>query len=110
LEFELAQEAEKFGGLKKIKIFERNPEGVVAVIFNTHAAANRFLEKNNGRLFDGRKLHLEFYDGWSNYLVKETEEQEKERLKDFEKWIEKEGKTDEKNGTAKNEEIYQHLQ
>jgi HIV Tat-specific factor 1 len=42
----------------------------------------------NGRYFAGRKLVAEFYDGWTNYEVKETDEQSKERIETFHDWLE----------------------
>lgn len=87
MEEELQTECEKFGGVDKIKFFEYNPEGVVAIKFSDHGGAERFIEKSNGRFFGGRKLEAFFYDGFANYFVEETEEQKKKRLAAFEQWI-----------------------
>jgi hypothetical protein len=42
----------------------------------------------NGRYFDGRKLEAEFYDGFTNYFVPETDEEKEERDRRWEKWLE----------------------
>eukprot|EP01114_Cavostelium_apophysatum_P014695 TRINITY_DN3872_c0_g1_i1.p1 TRINITY_DN3872_c0_g1~~TRINITY_DN3872_c0_g1_i1.p1 ORF type:complete len:338 (-),score=70.11 TRINITY_DN3872_c0_g1_i1:4-1017(-) len=88
LEEDISAECNKFGTVEKVKIFQRNPDGVVVVKFAQHFAASRCVEKMNGRFFAGRKLEAEFYDGWTNYFVEETEEQTKERLKKWSEWIE----------------------
>jgi len=83
----LQAECEKFGGIEKIKFFEYNPEGVVAIKFDDHYGAEKFIEKSNGRFFGGRKLEAFFYDGFANYFVEESEAQKKKRLETFGKWI-----------------------
>jgi len=88
LEADVNRECEKFGEVEKVKIFERNAEGVVAVKYKLHYPAARCVEKMNGRWFAGRQLQSEFYDGWTNYFVEETDEQREHRLKFFSQWLE----------------------
>jgi len=87
LEEELMQELEKIGEAK-VKIFKRNPEGVVAIKFENHDDAAKCIRVMNGRWFGGKQLDVDFYDGWSNYEVTETEEQKEERMSKFSQWIE----------------------
>ena len=42
----------------------------------------------NGRYFDGRKLEADYYDGFTNFTVKETEDDEKRRIEEFGEWLE----------------------
>ena len=42
----------------------------------------------NGRFFAGKKLEADYYDGFTNYTVKESEEDEKQRIEDFGAWLE----------------------
>jgi len=77
LKNEIKGELEKMGPLASIKIFERNPEGAVAVKYKTGLAATRCINIMGGRFFDGRKLDASFYDGHTNYFVEETEEEKK---------------------------------
>lgn len=84
-------ECSKFGELESIKIFERNPIGVVALKFRSPHAAERCLEALEGRFFGGRKLSAEWYDGYSNYNVQESEAEQKRRLEEFGKWLEEGG-------------------
>ncbi|PRP85446.1 HIV Tat-specific factor [Planoprotostelium fungivorum] len=88
LKEEVVAECEKFGTVKNIKVFERNPEGVVAVKFLLHPAAQRCIEKMNGRFFGGSRLEAFFYDGFADYEVKETEEQKEKRIEEWNKWLE----------------------
>jgi len=88
LKEEVVRECEKFGGVKNIKVFERNPMGVVAVKFLLHPAALRCIDKMNGRFFGGKKLEAFFYDGFTDYEVKETEEQKEQRVEEWNKWLE----------------------
>lgn len=41
----------------------------------------------DGRFFDGRTIGAEFYDGFTNYEVKETDEDRERRLRQFGKWL-----------------------
>eukprot|EP01127_Copromyxa_protea_P014575 TRINITY_DN4097_c0_g1_i1.p1 TRINITY_DN4097_c0_g1~~TRINITY_DN4097_c0_g1_i1.p1 ORF type:complete len:377 (-),score=118.48 TRINITY_DN4097_c0_g1_i1:121-1197(-) len=88
LKNEITPELEKMGPIETLKIFERSPEGVVAVKYTAGWAAERCIEVMNGRFFDGRKLVAEFYDGYTNYFVPETDEEREERDKKWEKWLE----------------------
>lgn len=42
----------------------------------------------NGRWFAKRQLIAEYYDGFTNYDVRESEEQEEERIKKWHAWLE----------------------
>lgn len=53
----------------------------------------------NGRYFAKRKLVAEWYDGITNYKVKENEEDEKRRLDAFGDWLENQSSSsDEEDG------------
>eukprot|EP00871_Galdieria_phlegrea_P000399 jgi/Galph1/135/GphlegSOOS_G4803.1 len=77
----------KLGELEKVTVFEKNPEGVVAVRFQSAAAAESCIEVMSGRWFGGRQLVAEYYDGKTDYRHKETEEERKQRIKNFEDWL-----------------------
>jgi len=84
---DVEQECSKIGPVVSVKIMERNPEGVVAVKFSNAIAASKCIEVMNGRYFGGNKLSADFYDGYSNYFVQETEEDRKEREASWQKWL-----------------------
>lgn len=88
LKEDVSAECNKFGDVRSVKVFERSPEGVVAVVFKDHDAAEICVEKMNGRKFDGRILEADYYDGVTNYFVDETEEEKKARFELFEEWAE----------------------
>eukprot|EP00188_Purpureofilum_apyrenoidigerum_P000993 Plantae.Rhodophyta-Purpureofilum_apyrenoidigerum.ctg15059.p1 GENE.Plantae.Rhodophyta-Purpureofilum_apyrenoidigerum.ctg15059~~Plantae.Rhodophyta-Purpureofilum_apyrenoidigerum.ctg15059.p1 ORF type:complete len:442 (+),score=123.00 Plantae.Rhodophyta-Purpureofilum_apyrenoidigerum.ctg15059:65-1390(+) len=94
LQQDIEDESNKFGEVEKVTVFERNPEGAVAIKFKQSASAENCIENMNGRFFDGRKLEADFYDGKSDYRVKETEEERQRRLKEWDKWLE-EGENEE---------------
>jgi len=87
LRTEIDTEFQKLGTVEALKIFERNPEGVIAVKYSYEFDALKCIEKMNGRWFDGRQLVAEFYDGFSNYIVEENKEEEDSRHKAWQKWI-----------------------
>jgi len=88
LQQEITEEFEKIGEVEKIKVFERNPEGVVAVKFEDASAAARCIEVMNGRFFGGRQLEADYYDQFTNYTVKETDTQQESRIESFGDWLE----------------------
>eukprot|EP01132_Coremiostelium_polycephalum_P000827 gene827-1034_t len=81
----------KCGEISSITIFERNPEGVVSVKFKDYESAQKCVALMNGRFFSGRQLEADFYDGFTDYHVEETDEEKEERLKVWEKWLEEKG-------------------
>jgi len=84
---EIEQEFKRIGPIEALKIFERNPEGVVAVKYQYELDAQKCIEKMNGRWFDERRLTATFYDGYTNYYVPETDEQKETRDKNWAKWL-----------------------
>ncbi|EAL62669.1 RNA-binding region RNP-1 domain-containing protein [Dictyostelium discoideum AX4] len=79
----------KCGPISSIHIFEYNPDGVVSVKFSEFESAKKCVALMNDRFFGGRKLSADFYDGYSNYYVEETDENKEKRLKKWESYINK---------------------
>lgn len=91
LKEEIKTECEaRCGKVQSIKIFERNPEGVVAIKFARGYHAQKCIEIMNGRHFDNRQLTAEFYDGITDYHVRESEEDMRKRDEEWSKWLENE--------------------
>jgi len=88
LKSDIKEEAEKIGEVEVVTVFERNPEGVVAIKFREPSDAEKCLETMNGRYFAKRQLTAEWYDGITNYKVKESEEEQKKRIDEFGDWLE----------------------
>ncbi|GAM22556.1 hypothetical protein SAMD00019534_057310 [Acytostelium subglobosum LB1] len=81
---------ERCGEIQSITIFERNPEGVATIKFKDFESAERCVALMEGRYFAQRQLHADYYDGYSDYHVEETEEEREMRLKVWEKYLEDE--------------------
>ena len=79
--------SEKCGPVKKVEIFDNNPEGVASVCFTDFNHADACLSLMNGRFFAGRKLTAESWDGKTKYRVNETEEQVEKRMKEWDKFL-----------------------
>lgn len=90
LEEDITTECETIGPVEKIKIFERNPDGVVVVIFEEYEAAKKCVQVMNGRWFASRQIEAEYYDGWTNFNVGDEvdEKEEERRLEEFGNWLE----------------------
>lgn len=70
-------------------VFQGSPFGAVAVKFRDCADAEKCIEVLNGRYFGGRRVEAEWFDGVTNYKVKESEDEEKKRIEQFGDWLEK---------------------
>ncbi|RWS26903.1 HIV Tat-specific factor 1-like protein [Leptotrombidium deliense] len=79
---------EKCGEVKKVEIYDRNQDGVAAVHFKEFEAADSCVQLMNGRFFAGRQLSASHWDGKTKYSVKETEEEAKARIDQWDKFLE----------------------
>jgi HIV Tat-specific factor 1 len=77
----------KLGDLEKITVFENSPEGVVTVKFTEAAAAEIAVGSMDGAKMSGRQVKCEYFDGITDYRVKESEEQAQQRVEEFEDWL-----------------------
>ncbi|RWS10083.1 HIV Tat-specific factor 1-like protein [Dinothrombium tinctorium] len=79
---------EKCGEVKKVEIYDRNPEGVASVTFENFDSADLCVSLMNGRFFAGRQLSAAHWDGKTKYQTKETEEEAEERIKQWDQYLE----------------------
>lgn len=96
LKKDILGEASKLGVVESVKIYRRNPDGVVSIVFKTEEAADACIKLMRGRWFGGRQLEANKWDGVTNHnakRVQETEEEQMARLEAFSKEIE-EGRED----------------
>jgi len=84
---EISSECEKFGVVKKVLIFDRNPQGVASVLFHEPEMADTCVEALNGRWFGGKRISAETYDGVTDYQVKESEVDRAKRIKEWEDFL-----------------------
>ena len=68
--------------------------------FKTAEEADVCMEALDRRYFAGKRLLVETWDGKTKYEVEETEEQRRERLSKWEKYLEEETKTKERQERA----------
>ncbi|XP_057306508.1 HIV Tat-specific factor 1 homolog [Hydractinia symbiolongicarpus] len=87
LKGDLRSGCEKFGEIKKVLVFDRNPEGVASILFHEPEFADKCIEAMNGRFYAGRTISAETYDGVTNYQVEETEEEFEKRVSEWERFI-----------------------
>ena len=81
------------GPLEKITVFSRNSAGPVVVKFGTAYAAEECIKTMEGRWFGKRKLKCHYWDGITNYSVKEDDSKEAARLDEFGDWLENQVRT-----------------
>ncbi|XP_074604409.1 RRM1_TatSF1_like and RRM2_TatSF1_like domain-containing protein barc [Brevipalpus obovatus] len=91
---------EKFGEVKRVEIYDRNPEGVVTVQFKEFDMADKCVEIMNGRWFAQRKLKAFNWDGRTKYKIQETEEEAAKRIEKWDKFLESEGVEDSTAGNS----------
>ncbi|KAA8586782.1 17S U2 SnRNP complex component HTATSF1 [Etheostoma spectabile] len=97
---DLRSECEKFGGVKKVILFDRHPDGVASVAFKEPEQADACIQSFNGRWFGGRQLTAELWDGTTDYQVEETTREREERLKGWSTFLDG-GNQGQQNNTSK---------
>lgn len=85
---DLREECSKCGDVRKVIIYDRNPEGVAQISFREPEEADECIKLLNGRWFGQRKITAETWDGKTKYKIAETEEETKKRLQGWNKFLE----------------------
>ncbi|KRY45682.1 HIV Tat-specific factor 1 -like protein, partial [Trichinella britovi] len=83
----LKTECGKYGTVKKIVLYDNNPEGVAAVTFAEPTEADDCITMMDWRIFEGNQLRADRWDGVTKYKVEETEDEEKKRLSQWENYL-----------------------
>lgn len=83
-----------------VLVSQGNKEGAIALKFKAGVSAEKCIEVMHGRFFGGRKVECAYFDGKTDYRVKESEEDEAKRLKEFGDWLEGGGDADEESSGA----------
>ncbi|KAK7511524.1 nuclear mRNA splicing factor-associated protein [Phyllosticta citriasiana] len=90
---DIQEEASKYGEVTKVKICDKEVDGVVIVQFNDFDAAERCAAAFNGRSFDGRKVVAYIAQQRQNFKAKSLEERtgksEEARIDEFTTKLEK---------------------
>ena len=90
LERKIRNECSEWGTVTKITIFASNPKGIILVRFKEPTAATTAIEQFNGRMFGGMKVEAHFWDGVTDYAVKDMDNEQKveeARLEEFGDWL-----------------------
>lgn len=68
IEFNIVKEFEdNIGNIKYLKLFENNKDGIAVIKFEDGDSADKCININNGRMFNGRKIECFYYDGITKY-------------------------------------------
>uniref|UniRef100_A0A0N5AA01 17S U2 SnRNP complex component HTATSF1 n=1 Tax=Syphacia muris TaxID=451379 RepID=A0A0N5AA01_9BILA len=84
---EIRKVCERFGKVKKVYVYDNNPEGVVSVTFENVEHSDSAVKSLNGRVVDGRVINVSIWDGKTKYKVDETEEQKRARIAQWQSHI-----------------------
>jgi len=93
----IRQQAITFGDVKKVEIFDLNPEGVVKVTFVEVESADMCTATLNRRLYLNRTLSVKTWDGKEKYKIEETEEEREARIKKWNEFLQTTDNKDEAN-------------
>lgn len=91
LEHDLRLECERWGVVEKLTFFSQNSDGVVVAKFTQPGAASDAVKELNGRLWKERRIEACFWDGVTDFTVKDEAKEAKdliEREEEFGTWLE----------------------
>ncbi|WKX91210.1 hypothetical protein Q1695_009775 [Nippostrongylus brasiliensis] len=103
LKEEVQESCSKYGTVKKVVVYDTNPEGVVTVTFETTDCSDMAVKMLNGRIVDGRRLEVALWDGKTRYKMEESEEDRKRRLEAWQNYIKGENDSDDEDSKQKTE-------
>ncbi len=85
----LREHCSKFGTIRKVVVYDKNSEGVAQVFFASPGEADQAIAMIDGRMFfNKRVMTAQTWDGKTKYKVNETDEEEKKRLENWDKFLE----------------------
>lgn len=71
-----------------MEMFRDHPEGVIKIKFDNPLSAEQCVETMEGRIFDGRTVKAEFWDGKSDYKRESENVQDlDQRVNEFGDWL-----------------------
>ncbi|KAL0205443.1 hypothetical protein P9112_000750 [Eukaryota sp. TZLM1-RC] len=77
LRADVHEECIKFGHVEKVSIFSNNPEGIVTVRFKERACAVDCVHVFNGRIYDGKVVIADLWDGKEKFKIKDKDDLER---------------------------------
>jgi RNA recognition motif-containing protein len=91
LEHDVRTECEQWGVVEKITVFSKHAEGIIIIKFTQPTAASTAVTEFDGRELNGRRIEAIFWDGVTDYTVRNEEKEKEEseiRQEEFGKWLE----------------------
>lgn len=91
LQYEIRNECEQWGTVEKITVFSKHKDGIVIVKFAQPSAASTAVKEFDGRPHKGRRMECIFWDGVTDYTVRDEEKEArdaKKRQEEFGEWLE----------------------
>lgn len=76
---------------KRVDIYDKHPDGVVAVTFAESSQAEKCVSALNNMYYAERVVEAELWDGKTKYKIKETDEEAEKRLQKWHQDIQKSG-------------------
>lgn len=84
----LREKCSKLGTVRKVVVYDKHPQGICQVFFASPEEADIAISMLDGRIFAKDKImKASTWDGKTKYKVNETEEEEKERLAKWDKFL-----------------------
>ena len=84
----LREKCSKLGTVRKVVVYDKHPQGICQVFFASPEEADVAISMLDGRIFAKDKImKAATWDGKTKYKVNETEEEEKERLAKWDKFL-----------------------
>lgn len=82
---DMREEAEKYGSVTNVTLFDKEETGIVAIRFREFEAAEKFRDASHGRNFGGRKLEVTLAESKPRFKKSSRDEEEDSE----EEWLEK---------------------
>ncbi|CAF0859237.1 unnamed protein product [Adineta steineri] len=83
----IQESCSQYGEVKKINIYDSNPDGAVTVGFADIDQADACCQYMNDRIWHGRIIQCHIWDGSTKYNVEASTEEEKARLNEWHKYL-----------------------
>ncbi|CAF0886529.1 unnamed protein product [Adineta ricciae] len=83
----IQESCSEYGEVKKINIYDTNPAGVVTVGFADIDQADACCQYMNDRIWHGRVIQCQTWDGTTKYDVAPQEEEEKQRIDEWHRYL-----------------------
>ncbi|KAH8918970.1 hypothetical protein BT69DRAFT_1285235 [Atractiella rhizophila] len=101
LKEDVREECGKLGEVTNVVLYDKEPEGIMSIRFKDELSAQACVLKMNNRFFGGRQIQAALLEGKPKFRKsadkeaivpdKATEEEEKKRMDDWNKWLEEGG-------------------